>query len=245
MPTLLYRDERLVAVDKPSGLLVHRSPIDRREKRFALQEVRNLIGERVYPVHRLDKPTSGVLLFALDASMAATLSKMFRHSEVEKRYVAVVRGYCEDEGIVDHPLKQMLDTKAQKIQGITKEVQDATTYYRTLAKVELPFCVDKYPTTRYSLVSLLPKSGRKHQLRRHMKHIYHPIIGDTKHGRGEHNRFFRNQFGINRLLLHAYSLSFIHPASGKKLDITAPLSGEFGQLVEKLGWNGVELEVRN
>ena len=241
MLRILYQDAWIVAIDKPSGLLVHRSPIDKREHRFALQEVRNLIGQHVYPVHRLDKPTSGTLLFALDPTVAATLSHMFRSGDVEKSYVAVVRGYTDAQGVIDHPLKQMLDTKAQKAQGITKEAQEALTYYHTLARVELPFCVDRYPTTRYSMVALQPKSGRKHQLRRHMKHIHHHMIGDTKHGRGEHNRFFREHFGLTRLLLHAYKLSFNHPVSGKKLDIQAPLCDEFLQIVEKLGWNGIEL----
>ena len=187
---ILYQDEYLVAINKPSGLLVHKSPIDKHETRFALQELRDQIGQYVYPVHRLDKPTSGVLLFALDSKTAKTMSQCFRDNEVHKEYIAIVRGYTESKGQIDHPLKQMLDTKAQKEKGISKEAQEAETAYERLATVELPYAVSRYPVARYSLVKLKPRSGRKHQLRRHMKHIFHPIVGDTKHGRGEHNIFF-------------------------------------------------------
>jgi len=240
---ILYRDDSLVIVNKPSGLLVHKSPIDRHEKRFALQEVRNQIGRYVYPVHRLDKPTSGVLVFALNEETAKSLSYAFRHGEVEKTYIAVVRGYTEMSGMIDHPLKQMLDTKAQKKAGVTKEEQEAITYYRRLATVELPYPVSRYPVARYSLVMLSPKTGRKHQLRRHMKHIFHPIVGDTKHGRGEHNRLFREKFNSGRLLLHAFEVSFVHPTTKEHLSVKAGLDKSFTALLQTFGWNGVELDI--
>lgn len=233
---VLYRDPFFIVVNKPSGLLVHKSPIDRHETRFALQIVRDQIGEYVYPVHRLDKPTSGVLLFALDQEVAKVLSNMFRSGEIVKEYIAVVRGYSEEEGMIDHPLKQMLDTKVQKAQGITKEAQEAQTYYRRLATVELPYPVSRYPVARYSLVRLQPKTGRKHQLRRHMKHIFHPIIGDTKHGRGEHNKLFREKYDIRRLLLHADSIAFEHPVTKEKIALSAPLDENFRKLFDLFGW---------
>ena len=242
-PEILYRDDYLVIVNKPSGLLVHKSPIDRNETRFALQEVRNKIGQYVYPVHRLDKPTSGILLFALTEDVAQTLSLMFREGEVAKEYLAVVRGYLPEYGEIDHPLKQMLDTKAQKAKGITKEEQDAQTAYRCLATVELPFPVSRYPAARYSLALLKPATGRKHQLRRHMKHIFHPIVGDTKHGRGEHNKLFREKFNVHRLLLHAFELSFLHPVTGEEVSVFAPLDEVFTSLLQIFGWNGVELGI--
>ena len=242
---ILYRDQYLVIVNKPSGLLVHRSPIDRHETRFALQEVRDMIGQYVYPVHRLDKPTSGVLVFALDEQTAQKLSLMFRNGEVSKRYLAVVRGYTQTSGVIDHPLKQMLDTKAQKKEGVTKEEQEACTHYVRLATVEMPFAVSRYPVARYSLVSLTPKTGRKHQLRRHMKHIFHPIVGDTKHGRGEHNRLFREKFDAHRLLLHACEVTFEHPLTGYRLCIKAGLDETFTKVLQTFGWNGVKLEIRN
>ena len=234
---VLYRDPFFIVVNKPSGLLVHKSPIDRGETRFALQIVRDQIGQYVYPVHRLDKPTSGVLIFALDQEVAKVLSDMFRNGEIVKEYIALVRGYSEEEGMIDHPLKQMLDTKAQKAQGITKEAQEARTHYKRVATVELPYPVSRYPVARYSLVRLQPKTGRKHQLRRHMKHIFHPIVGDTKHGRGEHNKLFREKFDIHRLLLHADSISFEHPVTKEKIALSAPLDENFRKLFDVFGWD--------
>jgi tRNA pseudouridine65 synthase len=240
MLEILYQDAYIVAVNKPSGLLVHKSPIDKRETRFALQEVRDQIGKYVYPVHRLDKPTSGILLFALNEEVAQKLSLFFRNGEVAKEYLAIVRGYTEEKGCIDHPLKQMLDTKEQKAKGITKEPQDAITHYERLATVELPYAVSRYPSARYSLVKLLPKTGRKHQLRRHMKHIHHhmigDMIGDTKHGRGEHNQLFREKFVCHRLLLHAAKITFMHPINQKKLVIEAPLDEIFQRIFKIFEW---------
>jgi tRNA pseudouridine65 synthase len=216
---------------------VHKSPIDKHETQFALQLVRDQIGQYVYPIHRLDKPTSGVLLFALDAQMAQSMSELFRSSQVEKEYIAIVRGFIEEASLIDYPLKQMLDTKAQKLQGITKETQEAQTHFRRLATVELPFPVSRYPVARYSLVKLIPKTGRKHQLRRHMKHIFHPIVGDTKHGRGEHNKLFREKFSCHRLLLHSNSLKFIHPIGHKEVRIDAPLDDMFKGLLKTFNWD--------
>jgi tRNA pseudouridine65 synthase len=237
---ILYQDEYIVAINKPSGLLVHKSPIDKKETRFALQELRNQIGQYVYPVHRLDKPTSGVLLFGLNKEVAQELSEAFRNSEIKKEYIAVVRGYTEIEGIIDHPLKQMLDTKSEKEKGITKEEQEATTEYERLATVELPYAVSRYPMARYSLVKLFPKTGRKHQLRRHMKHIHHHMIGDTKHGRGEHNKLFREKFACHRLLLHAKTISFVHPVIKKPMNIQAQIDETMYQLFINFGWDSVE-----
>ena len=233
---ILYQDEYLVAINKPSGLLVHKSPIDKHETRFALQEVRDLIGAYVYPIHRLDKPTSGVLLFGLTKQMAQVMSEMFRGHEIEKRYIAVVRGYTEEAGEIDHPLKQMLDTKAQKEAGITKEEQEAQTKYRRLATIELPIVLGRYDTVRYSLVELHPQTGRKHQLRRHMKHIHHHMIGDTKHGRGEHNRLFRETFDVHRLLLHAVEIRCIHPITAEPLCIRAEIDSVFQSLFQRFEW---------
>ncbi len=173
---IIYQDEYLVAINKPSGLLVHKSPIDKREIRFALQELRNQIEQYVYPVHRLDKPTSGVLLFALNKEVAQILSQSFRENDIKKEYIAIVRGYTDNSNLIDYPLKQMLDTKEEKRLGITKEEQEAQTKYERLATIELAFPVSRYPVARYSLIRLIPMTGRKHQLRRHMKHIF-PKLG--------------------------------------------------------------------
>jgi len=233
---ILYYDEHLIAVNKPSGLLVHRSPIDRHETRFALQLVRDRIGRRVYPVHRLDKPTSGVLLFALDETTARLMMPIFSGGGVDKHYLAVVRGYTADADTIDYPLKEQLDRMTDALADSDKPAQAAITRYRRLATAELPQAVGRYPTARYSLVKLMPKTGRKHQLRRHMKHIFHPIIGDTSHGDGHHNRFFRDTLDCRRLLLAATQLSFMHPLNGQRINIEAPLDESFTIVLERLGW---------
>ena len=232
MLEILYQDEYLVAINKPSGLLVHKSPIDKRERRFALQEVRNQIGQWVYPVHRLDKPTSGVLIFALSSDVAKLLSEQFKEYTIQKEYLAVVRGYTKEKELIDYDLKVILDKKADKDRSDNKEPQEAQTYYERLEMVELPFPVSRYPMARYSLVKLLPKTGRKHQLRRHMKHILHPIVGDTKYGRNEHNNLFRKNFECHRLLLHASKIYFEHPISGKKMCLEAKMDEVFERVVE-------------
>ncbi len=225
MPEILYQDKHLVAINKPSGLLVHRSPVDARETRFAIQLTRDQIGQRVYPTHRLDKPTSGVLLFALDRDTASSVNEQFRNRTVNKTYLAIVRGHTEKQGHINYALWEQSDSVA----GATGDqpIKEAITDYRCLLQTELPYPVGRYPTTRYSLVELKPKTGRKHQLRRHMKHIFHPIVGDTTHGDGRHNQFFREHFGCYRLLLHAQCLEIVHPQSSKLLQIHAPLPEDF------------------
>ncbi|MEZ5534919.1 MAG: tRNA pseudouridine(65) synthase TruC [Thiolinea sp.] len=227
MLDILYRDQHLVAISKPSGLLVHRSLIDARETRFAIQLTRDQIGQRVYPVHRLDKPTSGVLLFALDSDTARLLTEQFTAGLVQKTYLAVVRGYTDQQGCIDYPLREQLDKIADADADQDKAAQAAVTHYQCLLQTELPYPVGRYPTTRYSLLELKPETGRKHQLRRHMKHIFHPIVGDTTHGDGRHNQFFREHFDCHRLLLHARSLRLEHPYTGGELTIYAPLPEDF------------------
>lgn len=233
---IIYQDEHIVAINKPSGLLTHRSLIDKRETRFAIQILRDQIGQYVYPLHRLDKPTSGVLLFALSKEAAREVSLQMQEEGLQKQYLAVVRGYTQASAEIDYPLKEVLDKMTDAKAKKDKDAQPAVTHYEKIDEVELPFYVGKYPTARYSLVRLKPKTGRKHQLRRHMKHILHPIVGDTNYGRGEHNRFFREQFGIQRLLLHAYELSFIHPVTRKEMTLRAGLDEAFSALLLQLGF---------
>jgi len=239
MLDILYQDQWLVAVNKPAGLLVHRSIIDRHETRFAMQMLRDQIGQHVYPVHRLDKPTSGVLLFALNSDTARKMNALFADRETEKEYLAVVRGYVDEQGVIDYPLKEELDKKSDRKATQDKEAQDAVTEYQRLATVELPHAVGRYQTARYSLVQLKPRTGRRHQLRRHLKHLFHPIVGDTTHGDGKQNTFFREQFDCHRLLLAAVTLGFIHPETGDSLEIHAPLSKDFSEIVISLGWSEV------
>lgn len=218
---LLYRDARYVLIDKPPGLLVHRSPISR-DRVFALQTLRDQLGRRVYPVHRLDRATSGVLAFALDAEAARRLAAEFDARHVTKRYLAVARGWTPSDGTIHHPVADEAGS------GVP---QPAETRFHRLGAVELPYAVDRYPTTRYSLLCIEPLTGRRQQIRRHLKHISHHLIGDTTHGNGRHNRFFREHFGIHRLLLLAYRLRFTHPYSGETIDVTAPLDQAWQRLI--------------
>ncbi|SFC68670.1 tRNA pseudouridine(65) synthase TruC [Pragia fontium] len=245
---ILYQDEHLVAVNKPSGWLVHRSWLDRHEKVVVMQTVRDQIGQHVFTVHRLDRPTSGVLLMALSSDVARQLSQQFEQHQIQKVYHAVVRGYVTDSGTIDHALVEQLDKIADKFAQENKEAQPAVSHYRALSQVEVPMAVGRYDTARYSLVELMPQTGRKHQLRRHMKHIFHPIIGDSAHGDLRHNRAIAEHFGCQRLMLHASHLSLTHPVTGEPLLISAPWEQRWQDLMTAFGWteqcpeyNGVEI----
>lgn len=232
---LLYQDECLVAINKPSGLLVHRSLIDKHETQFAVQLLRDQIGQKVYPVHRLDRPTSGVLLFALDPYTARLLTAQFTQGLVQKTYLALVRGFCAATGVIDYALKEELDPLADAKADPHKLPQTALTYYRTREQFELPFASGKHASSRYSLLELQPKTGRKHQLRRHLKHIFHPILGDTTHGDGQQNKLFREHFSCERLMLHAQALQVQHPMGVKQtLDLTAPIPAEFETILSQI-----------
>lgn len=209
-----------MVVDKPAGLLVHRTGLDAGETQFALQLLRDQLGRPVWPAHRLDKGTSGVLLFALDADTARVLGQAFEAPDaVHKTYQAVVRGWPADSGLIDHPLRRLEDdARADRV-----DVQEAQTRYRTLERYELPLPYGGFPTTRCALVELQPLTGRRHQLRRHMKHIAHPIIGDATHGKGALNRAIAEWLGMQRLWLHALRIELTHPATGHTLAIEAPL----------------------
>jgi tRNA pseudouridine65 synthase len=233
---VLYCDDDVVAVHKPAGLMVHRSELDRRETRFAVQLLRAQLGRHVFPAHRLDRGTSGVLLFAFDARTAARLGEAFESRAVEKRYLAVVRGWPEAAGSIDHPLRRLEDGK--DVGGDDAPRQDARTDYRRLACAELPIPSKNNDTTRVALVELLPRTGRQHQIRRHLKHISHPVLGDATHGKGPLNRAFAALFGgAGRLLLACTDLRLAHPADGRPLRLHAPLEPGFATVCAKLGWD--------
>lgn len=232
---VLYRDPHLVAVHKPAGVLVHRNPQVRDAGEPLLQRVRRQLRATLYPVHRLDRPTSGVLLFALDPDTARGLAADFMANRVAKHYLAVVRGHTEEAGVVDHALgskRGLLGAAGSDPAG----PRAAITRYRRLATVELAIAVGPYASARYSLVHVQPLTGRMHQIRRHLKHIAHPVIGDTTHGKGDHNRVFREHFGCARLLLAATGLALRHPASGAALTISAPPADCFAAVLERFGW---------
>jgi tRNA pseudouridine65 synthase len=233
--TILHQDEHLIAIDKPAGLLVHRSNIDRHETQFAVQLLRDQIGRHVSPVHRLDKGTSGVLLFAFEPAIVKALARQFETGEVDKTYLAVVRGWPDEDGTINHPLARKYDDYGRQLPAT--EAQPAVTHYRRLATIELPVAVDRYPTSRYALVELRPETGRQHQLRRHMKHIGHPIIGDATHGKGIHNRFFQGEFGCHRLLLACVHLGFTHPVTHAKVGVGSTAGDQFAAVLERFDWS--------
>ena len=231
---IIYIDDHLVAIHKPHALLVHKSPIDRNETRYAMKILRDQLGKWVYPAHRLDKPTSGLLLFSFDSDTARALGEQFEQRHVEKRYQALVRGYTPDSGCIDHALKEIADFKDQQALADSKPAKEARTRYQTLHRYELPYSDGRFPSSRYSFIELTPETGRKHQLRRHLKHISHPIIGDVKYGKGPHNRLFRDKFEIQRLLLASIFLAFDHPHTGERLALSCTLAPEFQTLLESL-----------
>jgi tRNA pseudouridine65 synthase len=216
--TLLYRDEHLVAIDKPPGLLVHRTQLAAGEDEAALQLLRDQLGQTVWPVHRLDRGTSGVLLFALSPEVAALLGEMFEQGRMDKRYLALVRGWPQaDEGLIDHPL-----ARDPELPSAGQTMLDAQTRWRVLQRLEWPLVTDaRFSTTRIALLEAEPLQGRRHQIRRHLKHIAHPILGDATHGKGPLNRAVAAHLGQQRLWLHARELRLEHPVSGAPLHLEA------------------------
>ena len=221
---MLHYADYLAIVHKPAGWLVHRPPLDKGETRFVLQALRDQLGRPVWPLHRLDKGTSGVLAFALDAQAARSMGLRFESGEgLHKTYRAIVRGWPEGAGLIDHALKRMPDDMRSE----REEVQAAQTVYRTLRRGELPLRQGDFATTRWAQVELHPLTGRRHQLRRHMKHIAHPIMGDATHGKGPLNRAVAEHIGFNRLWLHALRLELRHPVHDAALRVEAPLPPEW------------------
>ncbi|MGL5771770.1 MAG: pseudouridine synthase, partial [Bacteroidales bacterium] len=203
-------DAYLIAVNKPVGLLVHRTKIAEEEEEFLLQKLRDQTGKFLYPVHRLDRPTSGVVVFAFNADTAAKLAKLFVSHDIKKEYIALVRGWFPDEVNLDYPVKNE--------KGNSRE---ASTHFELIGRFELPIPTDRYPTTRFSIVKCLPKTGRWHQLRQHLAHLRHYIINDRVHGDGKCNRIFTEKVGVREMFLHARLLAFAHPDTNQSLEILA------------------------
>ncbi|TFH87022.1 pseudouridylate synthase [Billgrantia azerbaijanica] len=231
---LLYQDDHLVAVHKPAGLLVHRTALARGEREFLVQRLRDQLGRRVYPVHRLDRPTSGVMVFALDPASATRLGETFTERRVDKRYLAVVRGIGPERERLDYALREE-DGRRPKAE---MPALPAVTDIRRLDSVELPVQVDRYPQARYSLMEARPLTGRRHQLRRHLSRRGYPIIGDAKHGKGNHNRFFAERLDCPRLLLAAVGLAFDHPVEPRRLLLSCALDATMARLFARFGWAG-------
>ncbi len=223
MLDILYQDEYLIAINKPHGLLVHRSAIAADTATFALQLLRNQIGRTVYPSHRLDRKTSGVLLFALDKETDRLTQQLFYDKKVSKKYLAIVRGHTQEQATVDYPLK--------KENG---NLQEAITHYRTLAYREIDIASGRFATSRYSLIEATPETGRMHQIRKHFAHIFHPIIGDRPHGCNKQNKLWKEHFDMDTMMLHARSLSFAHPYTHQAVHIVAEPQPEFLRVLQLL-----------
>ncbi|MFC0512628.1 pseudouridine synthase [Mucilaginibacter angelicae] len=225
MLEIIYRDEHLIAINKPHGLLVHRSSIAADASEFALQLLRDQIGMKVNPVHRIDRKTGGILLFAFNKEVEIAMQKAFMENQVSKKYLAIVRGHTPDAESIDYPLRKENGT-----------LQDAFTSYATLKRAELDIALGKHPTSRYSLVEAVPTTGRMHQLRKHLSHIFHPIIGDRTHGCNKQNKLFLEQWEMTTMLLHASQLIFKHPVTGEEVRIEAALQPEFSRVMGIMGW---------
>jgi tRNA pseudouridine65 synthase len=237
---IIYQDDDLIAVNKPSGLLVHPSWIaPKKTPNLVYSLSRYFRGAPVYTIHRLDRATSGVIVFAKNKETAQKMNQLFSERQVQKTYLCVTRGFTPEEGVIDYPLKPIYDKKADPFADPDKPAKEAVSAFKRLGTVELPIPVGKYPCARYSLVEVKPKTGRKHQIRRHMKHIFHPLIGDTNYGEGRHNRLFREHLDSRRMLLMATELTFNHPTTGEALTLRAPVSFNVAQLFDRLGWQGL------
>ena len=223
--SVLFKDECLAVVNKPAGLMVHDSALARGETDFMADRLREQFGRQIFLVHRLDRATSGCLLLAFDRDSASTLGKSLMAGGLQKDYLAMCRGWPEEAFVVDHALDGG-PGKPQK--------KPAITHFERLATCELALPSAGFETSRYALLRAQPQTGRFRQIRRHLKHLSHHLIGDTSHGDGRHNRAFR-MMGIHRMLLHAERLRFDHPRSGERIDAVAPVDAEFAKALALFG----------
>lgn len=224
---IVHEDAELLAVNKPAGLLVHRSKIAIDEDDFLLERLQKQAGMTLYLAHRLDRATSGVLLLAKSREIAGELGRAFMAREVNKRYLVVVRGWPAPDGVIDYELPGLRDRGPRKA---------AVTRWRTLATTTVPIALGKYPEQRYALVEASPETGRYRQIRKHFHHVSHHVIGDTSHGRGDHNRLWRMHFAMHRMLLHAHRLEFRHPGNGAPLVLTAGLDATWNAVLDRFNW---------
>lgn len=204
---IVWRDERYAVVDKPAGVVVHRGlgagagdddvPL--------LQRVRDQLDAYVWIVNRLDRGASGAVLFALDAEAAAAAAAAFSAGTVDKRYLAITRGHPPEHVVLDYPIP--CEDGGARVPAVT-----------AIWRREV--------FGRYALVEAHPHTGRYHQIRRHLKHLACPLIGDVKYGKGEHNRIFRTQHELHRLALHAAHLGLAHPFGGPAISVDVPLAAD-------------------
>lgn len=228
MVTICFEDEFILAIHKANNVLVHHSSMSRNqaEEKSLVQLLFDQFQQHFYPIHRLDRKTSGIILFAKKKEFVAPFQELFVTNQIQKIYYGLVRGYIPESGKIDSPVKGR-DANTHK---------DALTYFKRLKTVELDIPVHPYPMSRYSLIELAPKTGRLHQLRIHLNKVSHPLIGDPKYGDRFHNRMFETEFGVSKLFLHAKELTFIHPYTQKSQLITAGFSNDWNYLFTKFNW---------
>jgi tRNA pseudouridine65 synthase len=224
-PKIIYEDDRIIGVFKPNRLLVHRTNIDFYEKQNLLQWLSDAVKTTVHPAHRLDKATSGIVLFTKDLDALRFLRQQFSERTLAKSYLALVRGYTAASGRIEKPLQKEGDST----------LREAITNYITLSHTELPIAVSRYETSRYSLLRAFPETGRYHQIRLHFAHLRHPIIGDSRHGDKKHNQMFREVQQLPALFLHAENIEFTHPA-GRQITLHAPVPDHFQAVLSNFNW---------
>lgn len=222
MLDIIFRDKYLVAINKPGGLLAHRTHIAEEKTEFALEKLESQLNHKLYLLHRIDRPTSGILLFAYKKEIASAIGKQFQDQLIKKQYIALVRGWITDPINLNHPVKNEEKTKSI----------EARTDFIPLKQIELPYPVRPYNTARYTMVICHPHNGRWHQIRQHLAHLRHYIVNDRVHGDGHHNRLFTEKLNIPYMFLHAHKMEFIHPVSGAKIHIEAPFPSHWLQFLQ-------------
>lgn len=239
---IVFEDDWLIGVNKPAGLLVHPSWITAPDEPTLMGLLKAHTGApKLHTIHRLDRATSGIILVGKTLEATQDIQAQFLQRSIQKTYLASVRGWTEDAERIDYPLVPKRDKFAEPMAKENPEPKEAVSAYRTLGRVELDIPIGRYPKARYSLVEVKPKTGRKHQIRRHMKHILHPIVGDTKYGEGRHNRLFREHFDLHRLLLMATELEFEHPVTKQTVKLSAAVDSQVDELFTQFGWSGLYL----
>ena len=220
---IVYRDDDYLAINKPAGLLVHRTPLARDATEFAVDMLQEQIDQKVYSLHRIDRKTSGVLLFGLHRPIAQASQELFAQQRIKKRYLAIVRGRFPAAMIHERELKDD-----------NGHLKSAVTEFSCISQCQMDIATAKFPTSRYSLIEAKPRTGRFHQIRRHLNRLNHPILADRPHGCSEQNRLMLKHFQLNQMMLHAIEMKFIHPLTNVPIEITAELPSEFIRMMKEL-----------
>lgn len=226
---ILYLDDHIVAVNKPAGMIVHRNEYTQEEFENLLNLLSRQLKSYLYPVHRLDRATAGVMVFALTKEASNGLMKAFSEKKIQKEYLTIVRGLAEPEGVITRELRKKPTQKFQK----------AETHFWTLAQRELPISLGEFETVRYSLLKVLPLTGRRHQIRRHLSYEHHPILGDKKHGHSKHNKLWLEELKLPGLMLQAYKLDFDHPISKERVALQAAVAPHIKSAIEYMNWEAL------